>query len=75
VTPQANGSVGIDIVGGNPTASEVAAVTAVLAGVLEEISGRVEAETERPVSAWSRSQRPIRTPLHPGAGLWRGFSG
>ena len=65
----------IDFVGGNPTPTEIAAVTAVLAGVLEEISGHVEADAAQPQSAWTRAQRPIRTPMYPGAGVWRGFSG
>jgi hypothetical protein len=65
----------IEIVGGNPTPTEVAAVTAVLAGVLEEISGHVEANEGRTQSAWARAQRPLRAPMHPGAGVWRGFSG
>jgi len=67
----------IQIVGGNPSPSEVAAVTAVLAGVLEELGARGASAAAAPKgpSAWQRSQRPIRTPLHPGHGVWRGFSG
>jgi len=69
----------IEIVGGNPSPAEVAAVTAVLAAVLEELgaldaSASAAAAGQGP-SAWQRSQRPIRTPLHPGHGVWRGFSG
>jgi hypothetical protein len=65
----------ISIVGGNPTGTEVAAVTAVLAAALEELSGQAALQGEAPVSAWQRSQRPLRAPLHPGAGQWRSFSG
>jgi hypothetical protein len=65
----------ISIVGGNPTGTEVAAVTAVLAAALEELSGQAAAQATPAESAWQRSQRPLRTPLHPGSGQWRGFSG
>jgi len=64
----------IHIVAGNPTPAEVAAVAAVLSGVLEELVDLDDATPAVP-SAWARSQRPIRRPLHPGAGAWRGFSG
>jgi len=65
----------IRIVGGNPTPEEIAATTAVLTAVVEELAaeqGRVEPSRQ---SAWQRSQRPFRTPIAPAAGAWRGFSG
>ena len=65
----------ISVVGGNPTAAEVAAVTAVLAATLEEARGNAAAQDRPVISAWQRSQRPLRRVLHPGAGQWRGFSG
>jgi len=65
----------IAIVGGNPTAVEVAAVTAVLTGVLEELANELGRTEAAGPSAWQRSQRPIRSAVHPGAGVWRGFSG
>jgi hypothetical protein len=65
----------ITITGGNPTGTEVAAVTAVLAAALEELSGQSALQGEAPASAWQRAQRPLRAPLHPGAGQWRSFSG
>jgi hypothetical protein len=62
------------IVGGSPTHTEVAAVTAVLlAAVEDESADAAPVDTQGP-SAWERSQRAIRAPLHPGAGAWRGFS-
>ena len=51
---------------------EIAAVTAVIQGAVDEL-----AEANVPasrVSAWSRSQRPMRGNVVPGAGVWRGFS-
>ena len=65
----------ISIVGGNPSAEEVAAVTAVLTAVLEEISDELGRQQSTAPSAWARSQRSVRTPLHPASGAWRGFSG
>jgi hypothetical protein len=60
------------IVRGDPTPAEIGAVTAVIAAALEEASA-LEAPPVR--SAWSRSQRNVRTPLQPGPGAWRSFSG
>jgi hypothetical protein len=65
----------INIVSGNPDAVEVAAVTAVLAAMLEEMSGVDEAPAATAPSAWQRSQRALRQPHVPGAGQWRGFRG
>ena len=65
-----------EILGGNPDATDLAAITAVLAGVLEELAaeqGRLEQASTQ--SAWQRSQRAVRAPLHPQAGAWRSFSG
>ncbi|MHC5795214.1 acyl-CoA carboxylase subunit epsilon [Lacisediminihabitans sp. FW035] len=63
-----------DVVAGSPTAEELAAVTAVITSMIEEVEDGRRAEGPR-VSAWQRSQRSIRAPLHPGAGAWRSFSG
>jgi hypothetical protein len=65
----------LQIVAGNPNGAEIAAVTAVLTGVLEELAGTVGARPVTPPSAWSRNQRPIRQPVFPAAGRWRSFSG
>ena len=66
---------GLRIVGGNPSPEELAAVTAVLTAVLDELSVEEERLAESGPDAWQRSQRPIRTQLVPGSGAWRGFSG
>jgi hypothetical protein len=64
----------IIVVSGNPEGHEMAALTAVLSGVLEELAAeRGRRELAGP-SAWQRSQRSLRTPMHPGPGEWRSFS-
>jgi len=55
--------------------AEVSAVTAVIRGLLREESDERRAAPEHGQSAWQRSQRAIRRPVHPGAGNWRGFEG
>jgi uncharacterized protein (DUF1800 family) len=64
----------IVVVSGNPDAAEVAAVTAVLTGVLEELAAEQGRRELNGPTAWQRSQRTVRQPLHPGSGMWRGFS-
>ena len=72
-TPDAAAS-DIRIIAGNPSAAEVAAVTAVLSGVLEELADERGRELATGTTAWQRSQRSLRVPLAPGHGAWRGFS-
>lgn len=57
------------------TPTEIAAVTAVLRGLLQEESDQLRSALPAPRSAWQVSQRSVRAPLVPGAGRWRGFSG
>jgi hypothetical protein len=59
------------VLAGNPTASELAAVTAVLTAMAEESDGRrmpVPAPTR---NAWSLSQRALRRAIVPGDGAWK----
>ena len=63
------------VVAGDPTPAELAAVTAVVSAVLEEIASDSERDAGTVVSAWQRSQRPIRASVTRGNGAWRGFSG
>jgi len=64
------------VISGNPNASELAAVAAVLTATIENLEDvRRHAEEERGQTAWQRAQRPVRTPLIRGAGIWRSFSG
>ena len=65
----------IRITGGSPTPEEVAAVTAVLQASLAELAAEQELLDANGPSAWQRSQRQLRTPMNPGRGAWRGFSG
>ena len=57
------------------TPDEIAAVSAVLTGALEELAAAQGVDETTPVSAWQATQRPIRRPLHPGPGAWRSFAG
>lgn len=57
------------------TATEIAAVTAVITAAVHEHAVDNSVRTPHVRSAWNLSQRPIRRPLTPGAGTWRSFSG
>lgn len=58
------------------TAEEIAAVTAVLtAAAAEQAANSNDARPSTGQDAWARSQRHLRTPLDPGPGAWRSFSG
>ena len=67
--------VSFTVVAGDPTPAELAAVTAVVGAVLEEIASDHERATVPGVSAWQRNQRPVRQPITRGTGTWRAFSG
>jgi hypothetical protein len=76
--PAADGApapVAFTVVAGEPTPAELAAVTAVLGAVLEEIATDHAGDGTPDVSAWQRSARAIRAPLTRGVDTWRGFSG
>ena len=64
----------IRILGGNPDAEEVAALTAVVSAVLEELAENNERGVSRHPSAWQKSQRSLRGTVHAEPGAWRGFS-
>ncbi|MFT7710339.1 acyl-CoA carboxylase epsilon subunit [Clavibacter tessellarius] len=64
---------GVRVLGGSPTAEELAAATAVLAALAAQPVA--EQPARRAPDAWQRSQRTVRAALVPGAGRWRGFSG
>ena len=68
-------AVDIRIASKSATDADVAAVTAVLRGALAEHAAGLELSAGDQVSAWARSQRPIRRPIAPGHDAWRGFAG
>jgi len=59
------------ITSGEPTDVEVAAVTAVVAAVLEQLAGEEHVQAPSPASGWERHRRSIRRPLT--RGDWRSF--
>jgi Acyl-CoA carboxylase epsilon subunit len=65
----------IAVLSGSPDAEDLAAVTAVLAAVLDELAVEEGRREQAGPSAWSRSQRGINEPIQPGNGAWRSFSG
>ena len=62
----------LQVVSGNPTPEELAAVISVLQAMSAEITGAQRAVAEQ-ASLWSESQRPIRNPIVPGHTRWRSF--
>jgi hypothetical protein len=65
----------IRITGGNPSPEDIAATTAVLSAALEELGAEHGRLDDAGPSAWQRSQRPFRSPITTGTGVWRSFSG
>ncbi|HEY0258726.1 MAG TPA: acyl-CoA carboxylase subunit epsilon [Lacisediminihabitans sp.] len=63
------------VVSGNPTPTELAAVTAVLTAMLDEAGHADDERAGTETDAWRRSQRGIRAPIRPGTDTWRSFSG
>ncbi|MEX1078624.1 MAG: acyl-CoA carboxylase subunit epsilon [Homoserinimonas sp.] len=60
----------VRVLAGNPTATELAAVTAVLTALAEDEDGQRMPVTSPPRSAWSLSQRQLRSEIVPGQGAW-----
>lgn len=58
------------IVRGNPTDAELAAVTAVVTAMADELASSHSPVTVPQRNAWSYSQRGLRRPIAPGAGAW-----
>ena len=67
-------STDIRIVSGNPTPDEWAAVVSVIEAMAAELEGTRARAVQKSSSAWTQSQRPIRTPIIPGLTRWRSFS-
>jgi hypothetical protein len=54
---------------------DLAAVTAVVESAVAEELAELHSDVQIGPSAWERSQRSMRGPVHPGPSAWRGFSG
>ncbi|MGA1835597.1 acyl-CoA carboxylase subunit epsilon [Herbiconiux sp. 11R-BC] len=74
-TPTSPSEPAIRVLSANLTPEELAAVTAVIDAAVAEELAEVLDEVQIGPSAWERSQRALRTPLHPGPGEWRSFAG
>jgi hypothetical protein len=74
-TTDADGAPAFSVISGNPTAAELAALTAVLSAAIEEVDAPGARSAEQGRCAWQLAQRPIRLPLARGNGAWRNFSG
>jgi hypothetical protein len=57
------------VLAGNPSATDLAAVTAVVSALVAEDQEQRMAEPSAR-SSWSLSQRPLRRELVPGPGAW-----
>ncbi|RFA11073.1 hypothetical protein B7R54_03650 [Subtercola boreus] len=57
---------------GNATPAEIAAITAVISGLLAEEGEARREEEPAGTTAWQRSQRSFRGQLDPGPGRWNG---
>ena len=68
-------SADIRVVRGQPSPDELAAITAVIHGVVDELAADEATRAHRVTTAWQRTQRRLRSPLEPGPGAWRSFSG
>jgi hypothetical protein len=73
-TPTSAPEPGIRVLSRGISAEELAAVTAVIEAAVEDELSELASDPQIGPSAWERSQRSLRTPLHPAAGAWRGFS-
>jgi Acyl-CoA carboxylase epsilon subunit len=69
----ADTSADITVVSGSPSDAELAAVTVVLRSVLAELALQNEIRAHGGMSAWQRSQRPLRG--SESSTNWRSFSG
>ena len=63
------------VLSGNPSETELAAITAVLTGIAEEISSHLQRRPVFHTTAWEAVRRPIRARILPGITRWRGYSG
>ena len=69
--PEESISEGIQVVSGNPTAAELAAVIAILQASHQEQVASAKTQVRRPASSWNRNTGQFRNDLRPGVGQWR----
>ena len=65
----------IRVVRGEPTPHELAAITAVIHGMVDELAADEATRAHHAITAWQRTQHRLRSPLTPGPGAWHSFSG
>lgn len=75
VTAEIADPLGLRVISGDPTAQELAAVTAVISGVVEEIADARELAAPVAGSQWTSRSAALRQPLAAGRGAWNSFHG
>jgi hypothetical protein len=63
------------VVSGTPTPSELAAVAAVIEGMVRESASSRRQKTDAGPSSWQRRQRPVAIAIVPSRGAWNRFQG
>jgi hypothetical protein len=61
------------VVAGRPTPTELAAVAAVIEGMVRESASLRRQTTDAGPSAWELSRRPAAAPIVPSRGAWNRF--
>ena len=60
--------------GGNPSPAELAAITAVVEGLVDELESSRHTATLTGPTGWERSARPVVTDVVPARGAWRAIA-
>jgi hypothetical protein len=60
--------------GGNPSPAELAAITAVVEGLVDELESSRRAATLTGPTGWERSARPVTIGIVPARGSWRSIA-
>ncbi len=63
------------VVSGQPTPTELAAVAAVIEGIVAESASSRREATDAGPGAWEQSQRPTAVPIVPSRGAWNRAQG
>ena len=62
---------GLQVISGNPTEAELAAVIAILQASHQEQVSAAKSQVKRSASSWNRNTAQFRNDLRPGVGQWR----